>query len=29
VDEVIGTPLSPYAVTQYANELYADVFARC
>jgi UDP-N-acetylglucosamine 4-epimerase len=29
VEEVIGTPLSPYAVTQYANELYADVFARC
>ena len=29
VEEVIGTPLSPYAVTKYANELYADVFARC
>ena len=26
---VIGRPLSPYAVTKYANELYADVFARC
>lgn len=25
----IGKPLSPYAVTKYANELYADVFARC
>ena len=29
VDEVIGKPLSPYAVTKYVNELYADVFARC
>ena len=29
VEEVIGTLLSPYAVTQYANEFYADVFARC
>jgi UDP-N-acetylglucosamine 4-epimerase len=28
-EEVIGRPLSPYAVTKYANELYADVFARC
>ena len=26
---MIGRPLSPYAVTKYANELYADVFARC
>ena len=25
----IGTQLSPNAVTQYANELYAIVFARC
>ena len=25
---VIGKPLSPYAVTKYVNELYADVFAR-
>lgn len=25
----IGNPLSPYAVTKYANELYASVFARC
>src|SRR5690242_8723987 len=24
----IGRPLSPYAVTKYANELYADVFAK-
>lgn len=27
-EEVIGNPLSPYAVTKYVNELYADVFAR-
>jgi UDP-N-acetylglucosamine/UDP-N-acetylgalactosamine 4-epimerase len=27
VESVIGKPLSPYAVTKYANELYADVFA--
>ena len=26
--ENIGNPLSPYAVTKYVNELYADVFAR-
>ncbi|RKX64321.1 MAG: LPS biosynthesis protein WbpP, partial [Tenericutes bacterium] len=25
----IGNPLSPYAVTKYVNELYADVFKRC
>jgi UDP-N-acetylglucosamine/UDP-N-acetylgalactosamine 4-epimerase len=29
VEEHIGRPLSPYAVTKYVNELYADVFARC
>lgn len=29
VEPVIGQPLSPYAVTKYVNELYADVFARC
>ncbi len=29
VESVIGRPLSPYAVTKYANELYADVFSRC
>ncbi|SFW29977.1 SDR family oxidoreductase [Nitrosovibrio sp. Nv17] len=29
VEPVIGRPLSPYAVTKYVNELYADVFARC
>ena len=28
VEETIGKPLSPYAVTKYVNELYADVFAR-
>lgn len=28
VEDVIGTPLSPYAVTKYVNELYADVFAK-
>ncbi len=29
VEDLIGKPLSPYAVTKYVNELYADVFARC
>ena len=29
VEEQIGSPLSPYAVTKYVNELYGDVFARC
>ena len=28
VENIIGTPLSPYAITKYVNELYADVFAR-
>lgn len=28
VEEVIGRPLSPYAVTKYVNELYADVFSK-
>ncbi|WP_373331810.1 NAD-dependent epimerase/dehydratase family protein [Thiopseudomonas alkaliphila] len=28
VEANIGNPLSPYAVTKYVNELYADVFAR-
>lgn len=27
-EDVIGRPLSPYAVTKYVNELYADVFAK-
>ncbi|MFY9657027.1 MAG: SDR family oxidoreductase [Methylocystis sp.] len=29
VEDVIGRPLSPYAVTKLVNEIYADVFARC
>lgn len=29
VEAHIGRPLSPYAVTKYVNELYADVFSRC
>jgi len=29
VEDRIGNPLSPYAVTKYADELYAQVFARC
>jgi UDP-N-acetylglucosamine 4-epimerase len=29
VEDEIGDPLSPYAVTKYVNELYAGVFARC
>jgi len=29
VEDSIGKPLSPYAVTKYVNELYADVFSRC
>lgn len=28
IEDNIGKPLSPYAVTKYVNELYADVFAR-
>ena len=28
VEEVIGKPLSPYAITKFVDELYADVFAR-
>ena len=28
IEDVIGKPLSPYAVTKYVNELYADVFSR-
>jgi UDP-N-acetylglucosamine 4-epimerase len=28
VEDTIGKPLSPYAVTKYVNELYANVFAR-
>lgn len=29
LEENIGNPLSPYAVTKYVNELYAGVYARC
>lgn len=29
VEEIIGKPLSPYAVTKYVNELYAKVFSDC
>lgn len=29
VEEHIGQPLSPYAVTKYVNELYAHVYSRC
>ena len=28
IEDVIGKPLSPYAVTKYVNELYADVFSK-
>ena len=27
VEDVIGKPLSPYAITKYVNELYADIFS--
>jgi len=29
VEDLIGKPLSPYAVTKYVNELYTEVFSRC
>jgi len=29
VEERIGRPLSPYALTKHVNEVYADMFARC
>lgn len=29
VEDEIGKPLSPYAVTKYVNELYGEVFATC
>lgn len=29
VEDQLGKPLSPYAATKLANEIYADVFARC
>ena len=28
VEDVIGTPLSPYAITKYVNELYAEIFSK-
>jgi UDP-N-acetylglucosamine 4-epimerase len=28
VEDIIGKPLSPYAITKYVNELYADIFGR-
>ena len=28
IENIIGKPLSPYAVTKYVNELYADVFSK-
>ena len=28
LEEVIGKPLSPYAITKYVNELYADIFSK-
>ena len=28
VENVIGKPLSPYAITKYVNELYADIFSK-
>ena len=28
VEDLIGKPLSPYAITKYVNELYADIFSK-
>jgi UDP-N-acetylglucosamine/UDP-N-acetylgalactosamine 4-epimerase len=28
IEDVIGKPLSPYAITKYVNELYADIFGK-
>ena len=28
VEDIIGKPLSPYAITKYINELYADIFSK-
>nr|WP_294776426.1 SDR family oxidoreductase [uncultured Flavobacterium sp.] len=28
VEDIIGKPLSPYAITKYVNELYADIFGK-
>ena len=29
VEETIGKPLSPYAITKYVNEMYADIYKKC
>ena len=28
VEDIIGTPLSPYAITKYVNEMYAEIFSK-
>ena len=28
IEDTIGKPLSPYAITKYVNELYADIFSK-
>ena len=28
LEDIIGKPLSPYAITKYVNELYADIFSK-
>ena len=28
IENIIGKPLSPYAITKYVNELYADIFSK-
>ena len=28
IEEIIGKPLSPYAITKYVNELYAEIFSK-
>ncbi|MEP0133049.1 MAG: SDR family oxidoreductase [Eudoraea sp.] len=28
IEDIIGKPLSPYAITKYVNELYADIFSK-
>ena len=28
VEDIIGKPLSPYAITKYVNELYAEIFSK-
>lgn len=29
LEDQIGKPLSPYAITKYVNEIYAEIFSRC